>query len=85
MNGVEISPQIQQIMQDLDRLIAEMTALRRQVAALSNVSTGNVSGGPPPSVRQAPYFGMWTDRDDMQGRSSRAWLEELRRQQWIRR
>lgn len=83
MNNVESSPQIQQIMQEIDRLIAEMTALRGQVAALSQ-PPASISAASPPSVRQAPYFGMWADREDMQGRSSRAWLEESRRQQWTR-
>jgi len=79
MNTVERSSQIQQIMQQLDRMIAEMTVLRRQVAALSNASVS-----PQPSVKQAEYFGMWADREDMQGRSSREWLEDLRSRQWIR-
>ncbi len=39
---------------------------------------------PHASVRQAEYFGMWADRDDMAGQSSRAWLEDLRSQQWMR-
>jgi hypothetical protein len=78
MNSLEISPEIQQIMQEIDRLITEMTKLRQQVAALSRGSTS------PHSIRQAEYFGMWADREDMVGRSSRAWLEELRRQQWVR-
>ncbi len=79
MNTFETSSQIQQIMQQLDRLIDEMTILRRQVAALSNVSMSA-----QPSVRQAEYFGMWADREDMRGRSSREWLEDLRSQQWMR-
>jgi hypothetical protein len=36
------------------------------------------------SVREAEYFGMWADRQDMQGLSSREWLERLRSQQWSR-
>lgn len=80
MNTFETSSQIQQIMQQLDRLIAEMAVLRGQVAALSEASLSA-----QPSVRQADYFGMWADREDMQGRTSREWLEESRRQQWVRR
>jgi hypothetical protein len=79
MNTFETSSQIQQIMQQLDRLIAEMTVLRGQVASLSETTLS-----PQPSVRQADYFGMWADREDMQGRTSREWLEDLRRQQWVR-
>jgi hypothetical protein len=39
---------------------------------------------PQRSVREADYFGMWADREDMQGLSSRQWLERLRNQQWNR-
>lgn len=67
--------QIQQILQEIDRLIAEMAFLRSQVAALSGASATESR-----SVRQADYFGMWADREDMRGRSSRAWLEDLRSQ-----
>ena len=74
---IETSPQIQQIMQQLDRLIAEMMTLRSQVAALSSATTTD-----RPSIRQADYFGMWADRADMAGQSSRAWLEAIRNQQW---
>lgn len=79
MNTFETSSQIQQIMQQLDRLISEMAVLRGQVAALNEVTLSS-----QPSVRQADYFGMWADREDIQGRTSREWLEELRRQQWVR-
>ena len=70
--------QIQQILQEIDRLIAEMAFLRSQVAALSNVSASESR-----SVRQSEYFGMWADREDMRGRASRAWLEDLRSQHWM--
>ena len=79
MDTFETTPHIQQIMQQLDHLIAEMMTLRGQVAALNKpTSTSHTS------VRQAEYFGMWSGRDDMAGLSSRAWLEDLRSQQWTR-
>jgi hypothetical protein len=34
------------------------------------------------SVQEAEYFGMWADRKDMRGLSSREWLENLRKQHW---
>jgi hypothetical protein len=71
----EDASQIRQILQEIDRLIAEMAFLRSQVAALSNASASESR-----SVRQAEYFGMWADREDMRGRSSRDWLEDLRSQ-----
>ena len=79
MNVAKDSSQIQAILQEIDRLIAEMNVLRSQVVALS--SSSEESGA---SVRQAEYFGMWTDREDMKGLSSRAWLTQLRAEQWSR-
>jgi len=80
MNTVETTPQLQQIMQRLDQLIAEMITLRQQVVALSNTTPDSSQR----SVQQADYFGIWANREDMQNQSSRAWLEDLRRQQWQR-
>ena len=77
MNIYETTPQLEHIMQQIDRLIAEMTSLRGQVAALNSASVSAQS-----SVRQAEYFGMWADREDMAEQSSRTWLEKLRSQQW---
>jgi hypothetical protein len=79
MDVLNDASQIQHILQEIDRLIAEMNVLRRQVAALSSPL-----GATDRSVRQTEYFGMWADRNDMRGQSSRAWLEGLRTQQWIR-
>ena len=73
------TPQVEHIVQEIDRLIAEMTRLRREVAALSDAAVP-----PGHSVREGEYFGMWADRPDMQGRSSREWLQDLRAQQWTR-
>ncbi|MCZ7575135.1 MAG: hypothetical protein M5U01_41830 [Ardenticatenaceae bacterium] len=69
---------IEHILQQIDRTIAEMTALRSQLAYL-NASVRRIR-----SVREADYFGMWTDREDMRGLSSREWLENLRAHQWTR-
>jgi nicotinamidase-related amidase len=72
--------QVEHIVQEIDRLIAEMAQLRMHVAALSDTPAP-----PDRSVREGEYFGMWADRPDMQGRSSREWLQDLRAQQWTRR
>ncbi len=80
MSTIEYASQTQRIVQEIDRLIGEMLILRDQVSALSE-SPSRTSH----SVREAEYFGMWSDRDDMQGLSSREWLEHLRAQQWTRR
>lgn len=36
------------------------------------------------SIRDAEFFGIWADREDMAGHSSRDWLENLRAGQWSR-
>jgi len=77
MSIVSSPTQVEYIIQEIDRLIAEMIALRRRVSTL-----GSQPVRPDRSVREAEYFGMWADREDMQGLSSREWLESLRAQQW---
>lgn len=73
------STQIERLTRQVDRLLAEVSALRRQIASLGKPAA---PGGR--SVRQSVYFGMWANRDDLQGRSSREWLDEIRAQQWRR-
>jgi len=70
---------IKNVVQEIDRLIVEMTVLRSQLTFLSRGSVNQTR-----SVRDAEYFGMWADREDMRGLSSREWLENLRAQQWKR-
>ncbi|MBI5032660.1 MAG: hypothetical protein HZB51_19225 [Chloroflexi bacterium] len=70
---------IESVVQEIDRLITEMTALRSQLVFLSHKSADQTR-----SVRTANYFGMWADRQDMRGLSSREWLENLRAKQWTR-
>lgn len=79
MSALKENSQVQDIIEEIDRLISEMSSLRSRVAALES------SPSPPKdTVRNAEYFGMWADRDDMKGLSSREWLERLRAQQWTR-
>jgi|GEM_PF-1436794 ribosomal protein L29 len=68
---------ITHIVHEIDRLIEEMTTLRHQLTVLQ-------AGNPNSSVREADYFGMWAEREDMRGLSSREWLEQLRSRQWSR-
>jgi prefoldin subunit 5 len=79
MDATKAPPQIQDIVDEIDRLIAEMNVLRNQVSALG-ASPARLDR----SVREAEYFGMWAEREDMRGRSSRERLESLRSQQWVR-
>jgi len=71
--------EIEGVVQEIDRLIAEMADLRRRIMAL-----GKPSAESRRSVREAAYFGMWADRPDMSGQTSREWLENLREKQWSR-
>ena len=79
MSTAKVPPQVQDIVEEIDRLIAEMATLRSKVSAL-----GSVPVRPDRSVREAEYSGMWAEREDMRGLSSRKWLEDLRSQQWSR-
>lgn len=71
--------EMERLLKDIDRLIAEMVTLRGRVAAI-HIRDEQSSR----STREAAYFGMWADRKDMQGRTSREWLESTRQQQWSR-
>ena len=77
MKSLQATPQVEYVVREIDRLIAEMTALRNQVAAL-----GTPRVGPLRSVREAEYFGMWADRQETHGQTSREWLDSLRSHQW---
>jgi hypothetical protein len=57
MGTAKFSSQVGRVVQEIDRLIAEMTTLRRRVSAL-----GSQPVRPDRSVREAEYFGMWADR-----------------------
>ena len=70
---------VSDIVREIDRLIGEMTALRGRVSELDRAPAERGR-----SVREAEFFGMWADRDDMRGKSSRQWVEEQRKRQWSR-
>ncbi len=57
----------------------EITVLPNQNADLIYPTTQSQG-----SIRDAEYFGMWQERPDMEGLSSREWLEQQRTRQWIR-
>lgn len=81
MNSIAETENVGRIVSDLDNLINEILQVRRRVAALAG---GNQTERTLVSVRDAEWFGMWADREDMQGLSSREWLTQLRAQQWGR-
>ncbi len=75
-NMVEID-NVQRIISDIDNLVGEILQIRRRLAALvSNNQTERSFS----SIRDTEWFGMWADREDMQGLSSREWLTRLRAQ-----
>jgi len=73
-----LETRIQQIVQDIDQLISEMSLLRSQLTELGAPANQTAS------IRNADYFGMWADREDMRGLSSREWLEKQRTREWHR-
>jgi hypothetical protein len=78
MNSVEENPKVQHILQEIGRLVTEMSQMRSQVATPGRSSLQRQS------IRESQYFGMWAGREDMQGKSSREWLQKLRSEQWLR-
>jgi hypothetical protein len=79
MNSLEQNLKIQHILEEIDRLIKEISLVRSEVAALQSSTTQAEH-----LIREAEYFGMWADRDDIAGQSSREWLQHLLTQQWSR-
>jgi len=77
MSTLQTPPDVEDLVAEMDRLITEMALLRSRLSALGAQPAAR-------SVREAEYFGMWADRDDMRGLSSRRWLEDLRSRQWAR-
>jgi hypothetical protein len=79
MNNMVETENVERIVSDLDNLINEILQVRRRVATLAS---GYQTDRSLASVRDAEWFGMWADREDMPGLSSREWLTQLRAQQW---
>lgn len=80
MSDIVQADQLQRIISDIDHLINEILDLRRRVAALGGGE--NKTNQSIQSVRDSEGFGMWADREDMKGLSSRDWLTQVRTQQW---
>ena len=78
MSSAEEVDNVQRILSDLDNLIGEILQVRSRVAALADE---NQSGQSLASGKDAEGFGMWADREAMQGLSSREWLSRIRAQQ----
>lgn len=79
MDRTKADPDIQALLEELDRLIVRMAALRGQVAALEDRVPSSQG-----SIREAESFGMWAGREDMKGLTSREWLECQRMDHWKR-
>jgi hypothetical protein len=58
--------------------------LEQQFPTSEEAGKGEEAGPAERSVRESEYFGMWAEREDMQGLSSREWLERSRSHQWAR-
>jgi len=79
MVTLERTSSAQRLVSDIDQLINEMLDVRRRVAALfeNQKQTKTLQ-----SVRENDWFGMWAEREDMNGLSSCEWLTQQRSQQW---
>jgi len=77
--GADETARIEQLTRQVERLLAEMADLRRQVAALSQNAT--------PSARvagQGERSGLRASQDEPAGRFTREWLDVMFAQQWQR-
>lgn len=67
-----------QLLDNIDRLIADMLIFRQQLLRLGKPSTPFQLS----SIRQATFFGIWADHEEMEKLSSREWLTNIRTKQW---
>ena len=74
---MSISSEMQTLIADIDRMMKELTAMRRRVSDALQQSTM-----PLVPVSEWAMVGMWAEREDMQGLSTEEWLARLRAQQW---
>lgn len=81
MEAIETLNGADRLVADIDRLIDEMMRLRQRAATLVAAPASDKAFE---SIRESEGFGMWTDREDLRGVSSRDWLNQLRAQQWTR-
>lgn len=58
--------------------------LEQRFPEVSEAAQEPLSSSPDRSIKDAEFFGMWADRKDMAGKSSRDWLKALRAGQWSR-
>ncbi len=81
MENIEAVNGADRLVADIDHLIDEMMRVRQRVAAFAATSPVNKAFE---SIRESEGFGIWADREELQGVSSRDWLNQLRGQQWAR-
>lgn len=68
---------VQDILTQIDQVMEQLVRLRSQVMEILPRLSETTR-----SVREAEYFGMWADREDMRGLDSSEWLRRLRERQW---
>ena len=81
MEAIETLNAADRFVADIDRVIDEMMRLRQRAVMLTAFPASDKAFE---SIRESEAFGMWSDREDLQGVSSRDWLNQLRVQQWAR-
>jgi hypothetical protein len=67
----------QDVLAQIDQMMEQLARLRAQIAGMLVRQPESTQ-----SIREADYFGMWADREDMQGLDSSEWLRRLREKQW---
>jgi len=61
---------IDTMLHSLEYMISEVTQLRDQM-----IQMGTSTSSPKRRIEDAGYFGMWADREDMEGKTTEVWLD----------
>lgn len=74
--------QEEMILQELNYIIAKVNRLQDQVQLIHNSNPCKSNPDWYRPIEEEEFFGMWADREDMKGKTSREWLQEQRRKHW---
>jgi len=70
------------ILEELNYIIAKVNRLQDQVQLIHDSNQRESDPDYYRPIEEEEFFGMWADREDMKGKTSREWLEEQRRKHW---
>jgi len=74
--------QTDELLQAIEHILAEVVRLRDQVVLIRSSNQQDSDPDLDRPIEEEEFFGMWADREDMKGKTSREWLQEQRRKHW---